>query len=171
MPKTAARTLMRSGAFAPKLRIDDHIFYLIGQIYSSRAQAMAQLLRPTGMTYNAWKTLFWLSDRAGSTLKEIADATVVDRTTLSRTVERVIANGLVRRRVRASDKRHGELFLTARGRRVFATLVPFSLAQNGIAVRGLSGADVDVLLRTLRLLVGNLRATGETQPARRAQDK
>ena len=141
---------------APEFKIDDHIFYLVGQIFAKREQAMVKRLRPLKMTYNAMRALLMLLGRDGCTLGELTDATVIERTTLSRTVEGLKRRHIVRCVPRPSDRRHVEVYLTDKGRQVIGDLLPMIVEQNLEAVAGLSAAEVELLRTLLRRVIANL---------------
>lgn len=146
----------RPAAAEPEFKIDDHIFYLVGQIFAKREQAMVKRLRPLKITYNAMRALLMLLGRDGCTLGELTDATVIERTTLSRTIEGLKRRHIVRCVPRPSDRRHVEVYLTDKGRRVIGDLLPMIVDQNLEAVAGLSPAEVDLLRLLLRRVIANL---------------
>lgn len=156
MARTSEAGRKRAGRAAPEFKIDDHIFYLVGQIFAKREQAMVKRLRPLKITYNAMRALLMLLDRDGCTLGELTDATVIERTTLSRTVEGLNRRHIVRCVPRPSDRRHVEVYLTDKGRQVIRDVLPMIVEQNLEAVAGLGPAEVDLLRILLRHVIANL---------------
>lgn len=156
MAKSGDMTRRRPAPAVPEFMIDDHIFYLVGQIFSKREQAMVKRLRPLKMTYNAMRALLMLLDRDGCTLGELTEATVIERTTLSRTIEGLKRRQIVRCVPRPSDRRHVEVYLTSKGRQVIRSLLPMIVEQNDEAVAGLSSAEVELLRSLLRRVIANL---------------
>jgi DNA-binding MarR family transcriptional regulator len=149
--------LARKAADAPsEFKVEDHLFYLVGQIFAKREQAMVKRLRPLKMTYNAMRALLVLLEWDGCTLGELTDITVIERTTLSRTIESLKRRQIVRCVPRPSDRRHVEVYITDKGRRFINGILPMLIEQNREAVAGLDADDVERLRALLRVVVGNL---------------
>jgi DNA-binding MarR family transcriptional regulator len=156
LARTSEAGHKRAGRAAPEFKIDDHIFYLVGQIFAKREQAMVKRLRSLKITYNAMRALLMLLDRDGCTLGELTDATVIERTTLSRTIEGLNRRHIVRCVPRPSDRRHVEVYLTDKGRQVIRDVLPMIVEQNFEAVADLSAAEVELLRTLLRRVIANL---------------
>jgi DNA-binding MarR family transcriptional regulator len=97
-----------------------------------------------------------LDHRDGCTMSELAELTAVDRTTLTRTVDRMAAEGRFARRTDPRDRRSVRLHLTAAGRRAFERVLPLVVEQNERALDGLDERDLATLRGALRRMIGNL---------------
>ena len=82
-----------------------------------------------------------LDEHSGATMGRLADLTSVDRTTLTRTLGLMESAGLVIRRARESDRRSLTIALTAKGRRMFARILPLTLAETDRALTGFSSEE------------------------------
>jgi DNA-binding MarR family transcriptional regulator len=82
----------------------------------------------------------------------------VDRTTLTRTLGLMEKAGLVIRRERETDRRSLVISLTAKGRRLFARILPLSLSETARALTGFSYEEIGVLRDRLKRIADNLRA-------------
>jgi DNA-binding MarR family transcriptional regulator len=71
-------------------------------------------------------------------------------------VDRLEKSGLVSRRRESHDRRVISVYLTDEGRRLQAQLPALSEEANREATAGLSAAEVEQLLATLRRLIANL---------------
>ncbi|HEV2552016.1 MAG TPA: MarR family transcriptional regulator [Stellaceae bacterium] len=140
----------------PEFRLDDHIFFLFTQIFGRRNRQLAAKLKPLAITVPQWRILAVLNERAGSTMNELADLTTVDRTTLTRTLDRMVRADLVTRRSNAHDGRSIRLYLTAAGEAAFRRVLPRVLEQNERAVRGFSAAELAELRAKLHHMIRNL---------------
>jgi len=87
-------------------------------------------------------------------VKELADKTRTDQSTVSAVVGRLVNRGLVKRVRSASDTRRVELSLTAYGRAALRK-TPTTVAQSKLAeaLERLSKADAATLKRTLKHIV------------------
>ncbi len=142
-------------------KLDDHIFFLFGQIYGRRDLQLAKSLRRHGLSVAQWRVLGALTANEGCTINQLADLTVVDRTTLSRTLDRMSDQGLVERRQVANDKRSFEIWLTDGGRSALEHIWPVIAYHNRRAVKGLSAAEMAALKRIVRKMIANVAAPPE----------
>ena len=82
----------------------------------------------------------------------------MDRTTLTRTLGLMEEAGLIARRERKSDRRSLAISLTAQGRRMFARILPLTLAETDRALTGFSAEEIGTLKDRLKRMADNLRA-------------
>ena len=152
------RTVARAGAAEapPAFTLDSHIFYLFTQIFGRRNRALAQELAPLGINVPQWRILAVLHECPGCTMNELADLTTVDRTTLTRALDRVVADDLALRRADAKDRRSVRLWLTPAGREAFRRVLPRVIEQNERAVRGFSATELAAFRALLHRMVRNL---------------
>jgi DNA-binding MarR family transcriptional regulator len=137
-------------------KLERHIFYLFGQIYGRRDQQLAKSLRPFGLSVPQWRVLAALVDLRTCTINRLSDLTVVDRTTLSRTLDRMERNGLVARKRVEADKRSYEMHLTAAGRAMFRRIWPVMSYHNARAIAGLSARELARLKSIIEKMIANV---------------
>jgi DNA-binding MarR family transcriptional regulator len=152
------KSLRRSqrGVTRQEFPLDDHIFYLFTQIFGRRNRDLAEKLKPFRITVPKWRVLAVLNERPNCTMNRLAGLTTVDRTTLTRTVDNMVAQGLVARRADPKDGRSVRLQLTAKGVDAFRLVLPSVLEQNERAVRDLDQAELAMLRGVLHRMVRNL---------------
>jgi DNA-binding MarR family transcriptional regulator len=162
MARGLAKKLKRAGrGGADSFKLDRHIFYLFGQIYGRRDQQLAKSLRAFRMSVPQYRVLAALADLGSSTINRLSDLTVVDRTTLSRTLDRMEKNGLVARKRVEADKRSYEMRLTAGGRAMFRRIWPVLDYHNTRAVAGLSRHELARLRKTIDKMIANVAVPPE----------
>lgn len=132
----------------PAFALDSHIFYLFTQILGRRNRHLQETLKPLNIAVPQWRVLATLHECPGCTMNALADLTTVDRTTLTRTLDRMVRDRLVMRRGDAQDRRSVRLYLTAAGEEAFRRVLPRVVAQNERAISGFS-ADEHATFRTL----------------------
>lgn len=137
-------------------KLDRHIFFLFGQIYGRRDQQLAKSLRPFRLSVPQWRVLAALVDLGTCTINRLSDLTVVDRTTLSRTLDRMEKNGLVARKRVEADKRSYEMRLTAGGRAMFRRIWPVMSYHNARAIAGLSQREMAQLRAIIQKMIANV---------------
>jgi MarR family transcriptional regulator, lower aerobic nicotinate degradation pathway regulator len=143
------------GAF----RLEDHLFFHFSQILARRTRAINARLRSYGLDYSRWRVLAVLQEHPRATMGELADLTSVDRTTLTRTLGLMEEAGLVVRRERKSDRRSVAISLTTQGRRMFARILPLTLAETDRALTGFSAEEIGTLRNRLKRMAENLRVS------------
>jgi hypothetical protein len=70
-----------------RFALDDHLFFLFTQVMGRRNRALAERLKPIGISFQQWRVLAVLDHRPGCTMGELAELASVDRTTLTRTLD------------------------------------------------------------------------------------
>ncbi|MGA8052187.1 MAG: MarR family winged helix-turn-helix transcriptional regulator [Burkholderiales bacterium] len=140
----------------PSFDLERHIFFWLTQVIGSRDRRLAQELKGAGLRVPEWRVLASLYARRRCSMSELADFATIDRTTLTRTVDRMQRAGWVTRLSDSEDMRVTRLALTAAGERLFARIWPAVEQINRAAVAGLPEAAVDALRRTLERMKGNL---------------
>jgi len=103
-----------------------------------------------------WRVLASLCARRRCSMSELADLATIDRTTLTRTVDRMEEAGWVARLNDASDLRVTRLAPTATGERLFQRIWPTVERLNRVAVEGLPAGAIDKLRGTLERMKANL---------------
>jgi len=98
-----------------------HLFFLLHHLVRQRENALGLELAQTGLTMGQWQVLATLNRLDKATMGEVAAFCAADRTTLTRTVDRMVKDGLVKRDRKPADRRQVHLNLTEKGEAVFRT--------------------------------------------------
>jgi DNA-binding MarR family transcriptional regulator len=136
--------------------LEQHAFFWLTQVIGSRDRRLAQELKTFGLRVPEWRVLASLHARRRCTMSELADLATIDRTTLTRTVDRMQRAGWVTRLDDAADLRVTRLAHTAGGERLFARIWPTVRQLNELAIAGLPSGAVDMLRWTLERMKTNL---------------
>jgi DNA-binding MarR family transcriptional regulator len=136
--------------------LDRHIFFWLTQVIGARDRELAQGLRDFGLRVPEWRALAALYSKKHSTMSELADLASIDRTTLTRTVDRMQDSGWIERLADEADMRVTRLALTASGKKMFERIWPEVQRLNGLALDGLSKAEIDSLMKMLGRMRANL---------------
>jgi DNA-binding MarR family transcriptional regulator len=120
--------------FVPSFVLERHLFFWFTQVLDRRDRQLAAALRADGLRAPEWRILATLHSRHRLSMSELAELTSIERTTLSRVVERMVRAGWVMRLTDASDARVTRLALTASGERLFARIWPAVWRVNEMAV-------------------------------------
>jgi MarR family transcriptional regulator, organic hydroperoxide resistance regulator len=139
-----------------KFELDRHPFFWLTQVIGARDRELAQGLREFGLRVPEWRALAALYARKHSTMSELAELATIDRTTLTRTVDRMQDAGWLERLADDADMRVTRLSLTAAGRRMFDRIWPEVERLNALALEGLSRAEIRALQDVLSRMHANL---------------
>jgi DNA-binding MarR family transcriptional regulator len=118
-PETGERA-----ASVPDFVLEQHLFFWFTQVLDRRDRQLATALKADGLRAPEWRILATLHSRHRLSMSELAQLTSIDRTTLSRVVERMVRAGWVMRLSDLSDARITRLASTAAGDRLFARIWP-----------------------------------------------
>ncbi len=106
-----------SGALEPLTA--GHLFFLLHHLVRQRETALGRQLARMGLTLSQWQVLATLHRLDKATMGEVAAFCATDRTTLTRTVDRMVEDGLVQRDRDPVDRRQVHLILTGKGQGMF----------------------------------------------------
>ena len=140
----------------PEFDLEGHPFFWMTQAIATRDNALTGELKGHGLRAPEWRVLASLFARKRLSMRELADLSSIDRTTLTRTVDRMQQTGWVARLADARDLRVTRLTLTASGERLFARIWPTVERLNRAAVEGLPKGAVEMLGWTLERMTTNL---------------
>lgn len=155
-----------SPSTTPQFDLQRHPFFWMTQVISARDRALVEELKELGLRVPEWRILASLFARKRLSMKELSDLSSIDRTTLTRTVDRLQQTGRVTRLTDSKDLRVTRLALTAAGERLFARIWPAVERINRAAVEGLPAGAVEMLAWTLERMKTNLdRDVGSAEDA------
>lgn len=123
-PSGAGEARTSVPADAADFVLEQHLFFWFTQVLDRRDRQLAAALKADGLRAPEWRTLATLHSRHRLSMSALADLTSIDRTTLTRVVERMVKAGWVTRLSDASDARVTRLALTGAGERLFARIWP-----------------------------------------------
>ena len=138
---------------AADFELDRHVFFWLTQVIGARDRELAQGLKDFGLRVPEWRALAAMYARKHCTMSELADLATIDRTTLTRTVDRMQDAGWLERLADEDDMRITRLALTATGRKMFERIWPEVQRLNELALAGLSASQIE----TLRRILGQMR--------------
>lgn len=106
----------------PEIIAERSVFVLFTAAERLLTAAIAADLDDEGVTVEQWRVLDGLSHREGRSMSEIATLAILSAPTLTKVVDRLVAENLVHRRSDPYDRRRVLVLLTPRGRAVRSRL-------------------------------------------------
>jgi len=132
------------------------ILYWIGSLEAlANAHFVEEMGGPKSVVAR-WRTLSILAEADCMTITALAEHTFIERSALSRLLEIMEREGLVKRRTRASDKRITEISITKKGTKTFLTMLPIRREIFKRAAKGFDDRDIETLMRHIQHLARNL---------------
>ena len=122
-------------------------------------------VRTLGLTRPQWLALVRLNRRPGASQSELADMMEIEKAPAGRIVDRMEEKGWVERRPDPADRRVNRIYLTDRGERVFAAILPISLDTVTDALSDLSPTERDLLITLLSNVKSTLQSLAESDTA------
>ena len=135
---------------------DDTLGFLIADAARAFRRAFTPMIAKHGISVGLFPFLRIISERDAMTFRELSDAVHMRGPTTVEAVKEMERLGLVRREKHPDDGRKINLYLTAKGRRVWERVLPEVTAINRRALDGLSAGERSELKRLLRAVRGNV---------------
>ena len=131
--------------------------YLMNRIMGRYNATLREDLRRKHRTIPQVRTLAVLAVSDGITVGDLAVYTVIEQSTLSRTLDSLEAHGLVRRETGETDSRQRRVFLTGEGRAEFNRAWPAMHDAFEAMFEGIDDAEYAALVATLQKVLKNIR--------------
>jgi DNA-binding MarR family transcriptional regulator len=140
-----------------EIGLTNYVPYLMNRIMGRYNAALRTEMAGLGLTTAKMRALAVLSVIEGPTIRELAVYTVTEQSTLSRALDQLQAEDLIRREADASDSRAVRVFATDAGRAAFDRLWPhMALAQDRM-FRGIPEDERRAFTGTLQKMLANIR--------------
>lgn len=130
--------------------------YLMNRIMGRYNAGFREELAGLGLTTPKARALAVLSVIDAPLIGELAVYTVTEQSTLSRALDQLQTEGLIRRETDATDSRATRVLITDAGRAVFADLWPHMHAAQERMFRGIPAAERQAFLSTLQKMLVNI---------------
>lgn len=95
--------------------VDDYLLYLLARASHVLSTEFHSMLRRAGVQVPVWRVLATLSGGTGETVTGLAEACLLQQPTMTKLLDRMVRDGLVRRTPDARDRRVVRIQTTPRG--------------------------------------------------------
>lgn len=150
---TPTTTVPRLG----EIGLSNYSPYLMNRIMGLYNASLREEMAELGLTTPKMRTLAVLSVIEGLLIRELAVYTVVEQSTLSRALDQLSAEGLIRRESDPDDSRGTRVFLTDAGRSAFDALWPRMAESYARMFCGIPDEERRAFVGTLQKMLGNIR--------------
>jgi len=137
-------------------KLDDYPLYNLNRTSATYTNEMAEAMQTIGLNQTQWRILAILGDKNNSTVSEVARKGVIKISTLTRMLERMEKDALLKRTPWKEDKRIVRVSLTAKGRKALSGALNISASVFHLATKDISEQDMQVFLQVLKKVRSNL---------------
>jgi DNA-binding MarR family transcriptional regulator len=140
---------------------ETYLLHLLAAASSHRDRTLGRHFEPLGLTVDKYRSLVAVARLPGCTMKELSQVTSIDRTTLTRMVDQMVAAGWVTREHAVRDRRLVQLSLTPDGLALGRKAVRLVTDANRQAAVDLTVSEISAAARTLETVLHNLISDAE----------
>lgn len=134
-------------------RMKDQLAYMIASLNRQLESELEDRLRPGGVPIEQYRILEVLDASEPAAMGEIAQQSLIEAPTLTKIVDRMVAEGLVYRAPDPNDRRRVLILTTPAGKALFKRLRGVSTAQEQRIVDLLEGEKAAALRSLLKELI------------------
>jgi DNA-binding MarR family transcriptional regulator len=140
-----------------EMGLDNFAPYLMNRIMGRYNASLRDEMAALGLTTPQMRSLAVLSVIDGILIRELAVYAVVEQSTLSRALDSLVRDGLVRREADRTDSRATHIYLTEPGRAAYDSLWPHMAESYAQMFRGISEDERRAFVGTLQKILRNVR--------------
>lgn len=140
-----------------EIGLDHFAPYLMNRIMGRYNAALQAEIAQIGLTTPQMRSLAVLSVIDGILIRELAVYAVVQQSTLSRALDTLDHNGMIRRVGDRQDHRATRVFITDAGREAFERLWPHMAGAYEAMFKGIGETEKRAFVATLQTMLRNIR--------------
>ncbi len=133
--------------------VDDYLAYLLARASQHVSSEFHAIVELSGLSVSQWRVLATLSDSPGLSAGGLAERVLLKQPTLSKLLDRMQTEGLIKRRVNPVDGRQALVDISAKGKRRVASLLRQAKEHEAVLLSRLGQAHVDGIKRELRAII------------------
>ena len=139
---------------APSLPLDSSLFFKLVRVVNMTARPFqAGLGRAHQLTLNEWRVMVVLASHPGSAATDIAEATGLDKMSVSRALAGLARRDRVLLKSDSGDLRRSRVYLTASAKVLFAQIGRQAMQREADVFSGVSARELQSMGQTLDKLV------------------
>jgi DNA-binding MarR family transcriptional regulator len=140
-----------------EIGLSNYVPYLMNRIMGRYNASLRDEMAGLGLTTPKMRALAVLSVVEAPLIRELAVYAITDPSTLSRALDQLQADGLIRRAADTADSRATRVHITEAGRALFDSLWPHMAAANMRMFRGIPDEERRAFVGTLQKMLTNIR--------------
>ena len=135
--------------------VQRHLPYLLARASHAIWRGFEPQLREAGLNSLEWRVLATLSDSDPLPVGQLAREVLAQQPTVTKTLDRLVAQGWVERRADATDARRAPVALTRVGQAHVAPLLAAASRHEAQRLRDLGAADIERMREALQAMVAH----------------
>ena len=152
MNKALQAVSVRSGA-KQRLKLDEYLPYRLSVATNTVSKLIANAYEDRfGITIPQWRLIAILGEVGAATPRAIVDRTVMDKVTVGRAAQGLLARRLIKRMPHEADGRSHHLMLTETGARLYEEIAPLALRYERKLLEALDQHEIRQLKAALMRL-------------------
>lgn len=140
-----------------EIGLSNYAPYLMNRIMGRYNASLRDDIASLGLTTPKMRALAVLSLVDAPLIGELAVLTVIEQSTLSRALDQLQADGLIRRATDANDSRAVRVLITEQGREAFDRIWPEMAEANEHMFRNINQDERRAFVATLQKMLANIR--------------
>ena len=145
-----------AGPLAKDFNLDDYALYNLVRTSATYNEVMAAALKRYQLDTAKWRILILLDHKAPQSVGELSRRSVTRMPTLTRILDRMENDGLIKRQHMSEDKRVVEIVMTADASETLNIVRSIGQKVFEAAFDGISEKEIDQLVSTLKKVRNNL---------------
>ena len=129
--------------------------YMWHIVLQSQAK-IEEAIKPLGLTPVQWRIIYTLYDFDSVSIRELSDVILIEASVLSRMLQKLEERKIIIKQKKNKDQRYVIVQLTSKGRKYYDEVIPIVIRQLNIAQANIPEADLQHLLHTLKIMMGNV---------------
>ncbi len=129
--------------------------YLINKATTLMNSELQKFLDTKGLTLTHWRVLAFLVTQDNLTIGALAEATMTEQSTLSRSLRVLEEHGYLKRRSSKVDNRAAHVTLQDKGRKIYSAILSQALLLESAMTADVSATDIEVVRRVLLRVIDN----------------
>lgn len=145
-------TTVRFGMTNTKQPVNSYLSYSLAAAHRKLHIDLNRELKKLGVQVETWRVLQSLQASRGHTMSELAEIVLMNPPTLTKLVDRMVADGLVQRQLADEDQRRVQLVLTDLGADLSEKIIRLADAQNDFIIQKIGEEKANLLREALETL-------------------
>jgi len=140
-----------------EIGLNHFVPYLMNRIMGRWNSNLHERIVKNKLSTVKMRILAVLTVHSGLTINQLSVYTVIEQSTISRSLDRMQDQGLIRRETRQEDGRIREIHIMDKGRATFNEFWPIMYKSYRDLFAGVDESDKEVFIKTLHKLLNNIR--------------
>jgi len=132
--------------------VDNYLLYQLALASDLLSRQFHSYLKGNGIKASTWRVLACLIDQPGLMLTELSRQVLFEQSRLTKTIDQMVVEGLVRKQITPDDRRKTALFVTVKGAELVRPLIVKAKEHEEESLKVLNARERKSFKNTLRKL-------------------